>query len=161
MVLAGVGVGMTMPMLNLASQNAVPFVDMGTTTSTVGFARSMGSTLGIALFGAVFNIRLAAGLAAFERTGALPAGVDPAALVRDPTALNKLAPAVHHGVSGALASAIGDVYLVVLPIAVLCFLLAWCLREIPLRTQAAVTAPPPDVAVVVSVAPALVAGIEA
>lgn len=138
MVVLGLGVGATIPLINLAAQNAVEPEEIGTTTSTVGFARSIGSAFGIALFGAVLNSRLASGLASVIPAGSLPRGVSATRLVRSPTQLQRLPPALHDGTTHALASAISAVYVVALPIAVLAFVGAWFLRELPLRTVAPV-----------------------
>ncbi|HYD10806.1 MAG TPA: MDR family MFS transporter, partial [Acidimicrobiales bacterium] len=53
MLLLGFGIGMTMPTLSLAVQNAAPMADMGVATSSVNFFRSLGGSLGVAVFGAV------------------------------------------------------------------------------------------------------------
>jgi EmrB/QacA subfamily drug resistance transporter len=139
MVVLGLGVGATIPLINLAAQNAVIPSEIGTTTSTVGFARSIGSTLGIAVFGAVLNARLADGLRSVIPVGALPPGADPSELVRNPTQLEQLPEDLREVAGAALGSAISDVYLVALPLAVLAFLGAWFLRELPLRTVAPIT----------------------
>jgi hypothetical protein len=47
----GVGLGAAMPVSNLAVQNAVEAGVVGSATSLVQFVRSIGGTLGIALFG--------------------------------------------------------------------------------------------------------------
>jgi hypothetical protein len=138
-VVLGLGVGATIPLINLAAQNAVVPSEIGTTTSTVSFARSIGSTLGIAVFGAVLNARLADGLRAVIPVGSLPPGADPTELVRNPTQLEQLPADLRDAAGAALGSAISDVYLVALPLAALAFIGAWFLRELPLRTVAPIT----------------------
>src|SRR3546814_4287748 len=59
MVLLGIGLGLTMQTLVLATQNAVPISDLGAATAAVSFFRSLGGSIGVALFGALFNSRLA------------------------------------------------------------------------------------------------------
>ncbi len=54
-VLTGVGIGMIMPCYTIAVQNTVPYQVLGVATSLVVFARSIGGTLGLAIFGAVLN----------------------------------------------------------------------------------------------------------
>jgi EmrB/QacA subfamily drug resistance transporter len=61
MAVLGLGLGMTMQVLVLAVQNAAPYQHLGAATSGVTFFRSMGSVFGVALFGAIFTGRLAAG----------------------------------------------------------------------------------------------------
>lgn len=139
MVVLGLGVGATIPLINLAAQNAVVPAEIGTTTSTVNFARSIGSAFGIAIFGAVLNSRLTSELSSVFPPGSLPRGVSAAQVVRTPTQLERLPTAVHDRAVDALASAVSSVYVVALPLAILAFAAAWFLRELPLRTVAPVT----------------------
>ena len=62
MAIVGYGVGMTMPTLSLAAQNAVSGRDLGVVTSATTFFRSLGGALGVALFGAVLTARINADL---------------------------------------------------------------------------------------------------
>lgn len=55
MIIIGLGMGPAMPVFTLASQNAVKLSQLGVVTSLTQFARSMGSTIGVALFGAVLT----------------------------------------------------------------------------------------------------------
>ncbi|MBP7858196.1 MFS transporter, partial [Candidatus Saccharibacteria bacterium] len=59
MVLLGLGLGCVMPVTVLAVRNAVRKEELGTATSSVTFFRSIGSSLGAALFGAVLTNRIA------------------------------------------------------------------------------------------------------
>jgi EmrB/QacA subfamily drug resistance transporter len=59
MLILGLGLGMCMPVLTLAVQNALPFKDIGTGTSSNLFFRNMGSSFGTAIFGAILSNRLA------------------------------------------------------------------------------------------------------
>jgi EmrB/QacA subfamily drug resistance transporter len=58
MFVLGVGLGMVMQVLVLAVQNAVEYRDLGTGTSGATFFRSIGSSVGVAVFGTVFNNQL-------------------------------------------------------------------------------------------------------
>lgn len=62
MVITGFGLGITMPLYMLAVQNAVPYTILGTATSTTAFFRSIGGSVGLAVFGSVMNNRFAAEL---------------------------------------------------------------------------------------------------
>lgn len=53
MIVMGAGLGFTMPVFNLAVQNAVDIKMVGVATSTLQFLRSMGGAVGAAVFGAV------------------------------------------------------------------------------------------------------------
>ncbi|HET6551809.1 MAG TPA: MDR family MFS transporter, partial [Solirubrobacter sp.] len=54
MLVVGIGIGLVMQVLVLAVQNCSPPRDVGVATSTATFFRSMGGSLGVALFGAIF-----------------------------------------------------------------------------------------------------------
>jgi EmrB/QacA subfamily drug resistance transporter len=69
-VIIGVGLGAGVPVFNLAVQNAVEARVVGSASSMVQFVRSIGGTLGIALFGSVLSNGFAP---AFRQ--ALPAAV--------------------------------------------------------------------------------------
>jgi EmrB/QacA subfamily drug resistance transporter len=58
MVLAGLGVGMTMQNLVLAVQNSISVRDIGAATGAVTFFRSLGGAIGIQVLGFVFESRL-------------------------------------------------------------------------------------------------------
>ncbi|MPZ54217.1 MAG: DHA2 family efflux MFS transporter permease subunit [Acidimicrobiia bacterium] len=66
----GLGLGMVQPVIVIAVQSGVAIRDMGTATANVGFFRSMGAAIGVAVFGDVFNFQMAVGL-----ESVLPAGV--------------------------------------------------------------------------------------
>jgi EmrB/QacA subfamily drug resistance transporter len=55
MVVLGIGMGPTMPVFTLAAQNAVKMNQLGVVTSLTQFARSIGSTLGVAIFGSLLT----------------------------------------------------------------------------------------------------------
>jgi len=76
MFLVGVGLGPTIPLFTLAVQNAVQPRDIGGATALVTFARSMGTTIGVAVLGSVFATTLGHSLAA--RTDVIKAGLPPA-----------------------------------------------------------------------------------
>jgi MFS family permease len=58
----GVGIGMIFPTLTLSYQSAVEFRELGVATSLNQFCRSVGSTLGSALFGSILILRFVTGL---------------------------------------------------------------------------------------------------
>ena len=53
MLVVGLGMGCIMQVLVLAIQNALPYADLGVGTSSNTFFRSMGSAIGVAVFGAM------------------------------------------------------------------------------------------------------------
>src|SRR3546814_8661739 len=58
MALNGFGLGLVMPVMLVAIQNAVEPRDMGVGTASVSFFRTMGGSFGVALYGAVLIARL-------------------------------------------------------------------------------------------------------
>src|SRR5256885_616033 len=59
MIVLGLGMGPAMPVFTLAAQNAVGMSQLGVVTSLTQFARSIGSTLGVAVFGSLLTNRFA------------------------------------------------------------------------------------------------------
>jgi EmrB/QacA subfamily drug resistance transporter len=59
MLVIGLGMGCVMQVLVLAIQNSVPYRDLGVGTSSNAFFRSMGSSIGVAVFGALVTNMLA------------------------------------------------------------------------------------------------------
>jgi MFS family permease len=53
MVIAGLGMGLVQPVYTLAVQNSAPREHMGAATASAMFFRSIGSTLGVAIFGSL------------------------------------------------------------------------------------------------------------
>jgi EmrB/QacA subfamily drug resistance transporter len=62
MMIVGAGLGPTMPVFTIAAQNSVSYAQLGVVTSVVQFARSIGSTLGAALFGSLLINRFSSAL---------------------------------------------------------------------------------------------------
>jgi len=161
MVLVGAGVGMTMPILNLAVQNALPYRLLGVATSSTQFFRQIGGTLGIAVFGTMVTSHLSARL-----RDALPPDVRaaPAPMVAalenprvllSPSNLDRLREAFievmgargpglfDEAISasrGVLSEALTDVFTIGLAIAVAALAVSLLLRELPLRRTIAETA---------------------
>lgn len=130
MLVLGLGLGMVMQVLVLAVQNAVDYRDLGVATSGATLFRSIGGSLGVALFGAIF----AAGLAN-ELAGHLPAGT------RFPTAtdaagIDALPGEIRAIYLDAYIAALHPVFLSAAAVALLAFVLTLLLREVPLREAA-------------------------
>ncbi|WP_369931391.1 MDR family MFS transporter [Plantactinospora sp. BC1] len=127
MIVLGVGMGFLMQTSMLIAQNSVEQKDLGAASGAATFFRSIGGSFGISLFGAVFANRLADSAAGpMMAGGGEGAGVDPAAL-------RSLPPEQQHAVLGGLADAIGAVFVWAVPFALVVAVLAWFIKEIPLR----------------------------
>jgi len=156
-VVTGFGLGSIMPLYTIAVQNAVPYEILGVATSSTAFFRSIGGTVGLAVFGSVMNNRFAS-----DFMSALPARVKEIippdrldALVHNPQALVSveaqaqlrsmfdmfgsggaaLFEQVLSALRQALVSALGDVFLIASGILVIAFIINFFLKEIPLRKQ--------------------------
>ncbi len=62
MIVFGLGLGMSMPLFMLAVQNAVHYRFMGIATSTMQFLRSVGGTMGVAIFFSLIERQYSSGL---------------------------------------------------------------------------------------------------
>jgi MFS family permease len=133
MFILGIGIGMVMPVLTLAVQNAVERKDLGAATSSVTFFRSIGSSLGAAIFGAILTNRLA-----YHITHTIHGAAGTAAaksLTTSAASLKTLPPDTLHKVLTAFANSFHDVFLFGIPFAALSFIVALFLRESPLKTS--------------------------
>lgn len=136
----GIGMGLMMPVLSLATQNAAPQRYLGRVSGFTQFFQLTGGAIGIGVIGALFNARLASSL-----QSSLPADlvdvISPAKLV-DPefesaliaeigrTAWEVVEPAVQ----GAVAIAITDNFLLAVGVLVVAVLAILRMREVPLKT---------------------------
>ena len=66
MAFIGFGLGLVMPVMNLAIQNEFEQKDLGVATSSVQLFRGLGSTIGIAIFGAMLTSGLTSNLAGIQ-----------------------------------------------------------------------------------------------
>ncbi len=133
-ILMGIGMGMLMPPLSVSMQNAVPFNDLGVVTAAGAFFRSLGQTIGVALYGALMASKLRSELA--ERIDPETIGnLDLSELTGSPKKIRELPPELQTPVIESIAHSVHLVYLAAVPMALLVVAIAWRLREIPLRTQ--------------------------
>jgi hypothetical protein len=132
MIVLGIGIGCCMQTLTINVQNTVAYADLGVATSGVTFFRTLGSSFGAAVFGTVYSNVLGNTLPA--AIAASP-GVNPAAAGTPKTLhaypADQIAPIID-----AYAHAIHIVFLAAVPVAVVAFVLALFLKEVPLRGTA-------------------------
>jgi EmrB/QacA subfamily drug resistance transporter len=135
LVVLGAGIGMSMQVLVLIVQNTVDFADLGVATGGVTFFRTIGSSFGAAVFGSLFNNFLHSRVAdAIAKSGAPPEAA------QSPDALHRLAPEVAAPIAAAYADALDLVFLCAAPVAVVGFVLALTLKQVPLRNNDVSTA---------------------
>jgi len=154
MMIVGLGLGPTMPVFTLAAQNAVKMSQLGVVTSLTQFARSIGSTLGVAIFGTILTNRFAPAVLAALPPGvkaALPADrlaqfLNPQALLNPQAAeimrqqLLALGPqgaqiyeTLLQAIKLALVSALHDVFLLGAVLSACGVVTVMFLKELPLR----------------------------
>jgi EmrB/QacA subfamily drug resistance transporter len=141
MFVIGVGVGGVMQVLVIAVQNAVAWQDLGVATSSNTFFRSMGGSFGVSVFGAVLTARVRHWL--FVLSPPAVRAHLPTHLTSSPN-LRTLPPVVARILVQSYAHALRTVYLVAIPISAIGVLLAFRLREVPLRRSAHVELTPAE-----------------
>lgn len=151
-ILVGLGLGLCMQILLLATQSSLPVNDMAAGTASVVFFRNLGGATGVAAFGAVMvgrlNTRLAeaAAQARARMTQDAEAGVDSGArelsigLSRagesaqgSPELVHALPAPIREVVVGAFDHAMQGVFLAGVPIAVIGLLTVLFMKGVPLR----------------------------
>jgi EmrB/QacA subfamily drug resistance transporter len=155
LALLGVAIGMIFPTLTLSYQSAVEFRELGVATSLNQFCRSMGSTLGSAVFGSILILRFVTGLHG-EVPGDVAAWLDSpsGAGLRDPqSVLNpsasevlrqqlaqafpaapQLGDLVLNAIRDSLGSALHVVFVIGACVMLVGFLSSIVWREVPMRT---------------------------
>ncbi len=130
MALLGIGMGMVMQNLILIAQNDAPAQDLGVATATVNFTRSLGGSVGTAVFGAIMSASLATRL-----RGGLPDGtdIDPSAIQGSPQTILALEPEVREVVVTAFSDSVSLVFVVGVPLSIVAFVLMLLVPEHPLR----------------------------
>ena len=141
----GAGLGLSMQTIVIALQNSVDFKDMGVATSANTFFRSIGGTIGVAIFGTIYANRLShylpIGITKLQQTNpAALAGATPqkfAELQQNTAVLKSFSPQLQSTVLHSFVQSFHVVFLTAAPVTALGFLFAMLLREVPLRTGAA------------------------
>jgi predicted MFS family arabinose efflux permease len=134
MIVVGVGLGLFMQVMTLAIQNSVDRSQLGTATSSATFFRSLGSSFGGALFGAILVSRLTHHLAVL-----LPKQAGPHLSIKGiqtgAAGIHSLPPPIAHDVLEAFSRSFHDMFLLSIPFALLAFVAALFLKEVPLRSS--------------------------
>lgn len=134
MAVLGAGIGLVMPVLVLAVQNAVRPADLGTATSANNYFRQIGGSVGAAIFGTLFADRLADALA--DRVP--PGSGGPAdAESLTPQLVHALPAPLREGYVLAYADAMPRIFLYLVPVLLLGTLIALFLKETPLLSASA------------------------
>ncbi|MFD3696633.1 MDR family MFS transporter [Streptomyces sp. NPDC058646] len=143
MALTGLGLGMMMQNLVLATQNQVAPEDLGAASSVVTFFRSLGGAMGVSALGAVMANRVTH----YVQDGLAALGPKAAAMGHGGTAdggipdLGKLPAPVREVVESAYGHGVGDVFLYAAPFALLGLVLVLFIKEVALKSKPSAHAP--------------------
>ena len=145
-IVLGAGMGMTMQIMILATQNAVPADSIGTGTAAVTFFRSLGGAFGTSLFGAVFVGGLTHWIPLLV-PGAAEAGIHVNGnFSMSPAELHAFPPHVQHGILDSFVRSLHTVFLVGVPIATVTCVATLFLKQLPLRSASGLERPSEDLA---------------
>jgi MFS family permease len=143
-ILVGAGLGLSMQTIVIALQNAIDFKHMGVATSANTFFRSVGSTIGVAIFGTIYANRLAhylpamiAELGSRNPSAVAAATPDKLAQLRNNSEIIKtFSPELQQGVVHSFVLSFHDVFRAAAPVTAIGFVVALFLRETTLRSGA-------------------------
>ena len=145
MIVVGLGLGAVLQTYTLVVQNAVSRGDLSVATAATQLSRSIGATLGTAIFGTIMASGMATevpkhlppdalnGQQAEQFSGGGSGGVG---AVLDPSTLTQLPNAVAMGIREGLAAAMHPVFVTGLPIIAAAFMATLFIKALPLRTLA-------------------------
>ncbi len=128
----GIGMGFLMQITSLIVQNSVPQQDMGVASSSRAFFQQIGGSLGVSVFGVIFFRRFSSAMAA-----SLPGAHFGGSQNLDPATINSLPGNVKTAAFEAISHAIVGVFWWTIPATLAVFVLALCVKEIPLRGRIA------------------------
>jgi EmrB/QacA subfamily drug resistance transporter len=141
MVVVGLGLGAVLQTYTLVVQNATTREELGVATSITQLSRSLGATVGTAIFGTVMTGGLAREIpehlppGTAESAQSLTGGSGVGAVL-DPGTFAELPPAVVDGIREALAASLHPVFVAGVPIIAAAFVASLFIRELPLRKVA-------------------------
>ncbi len=132
MFVLGIGIGLAMQVLTIIVQNTARYEDLGVATSAVTFFRTLGSSFGTAVFGAIYSNGLTSRL---RSAVARSPEVNPKAITT-PEALHRYPDAAIRLIVAAYSDTLHVVFLSAVPVAVLGFVVSLFLKQVPLRGAA-------------------------
>ncbi|WP_371598985.1 MDR family MFS transporter [Streptomyces sp. NBC_00564] len=131
MAVLGAGMGCLMQITMLVAQNSVEMKDMGVASSTSTLARTLGSSFGVAIMGALFNNRVQHEMA--ERAGAIGSKVTEQSAQLDAASLAKLPAPAREAYQYAVSSGTHSAFLLGAVVAVVALAAAVFVKEVPLK----------------------------
>ncbi|MEV0324256.1 MDR family MFS transporter [Streptomyces sp. NPDC050658] len=131
MAVLGAGMGCLMQITMLVAQNSVEMKDMGVGSSSTTLFRTLGSSFGVAIMGALFNNRVQDVMA--ERAGSMGGNVTEKSAQLDAASLAKLPEAVRDAYQHAVSAGTHSAFLLGAAVGVVALIAALFVKEVPLR----------------------------
>ncbi|AYN40081.1 DHA2 family efflux MFS transporter permease subunit [Streptomyces dangxiongensis] len=131
MAVLGAGMGCLMQITMLVAQNSVQMKDMGVASSSATLFRTLGSSFGVAIMGALFNHRVQDVMS--ERAGAVGSKLTEKSAQLDAASLAKLPKAAREAYQHAVSEGTHSAFLLGAVIAVLVLVAALFVKEVPLK----------------------------
>lgn len=131
MAVLGAGMGCLMQITMLVAQNSVEMKDMGVASSSATLFRTLGSSFGVAIMGALFNSRVEDTMA--SRAGELGGKVTEQSAQLDADSLAKLPEAVRDAYQHAVSAGTHSAFLLGAVIGAAALIAALFVKEVPLR----------------------------
>ncbi|MEV8604165.1 MDR family MFS transporter [Streptomyces griseoviridis] len=131
MAVVGLGMGCLMQITMLVAQNSVDMKDMGVASSSTTLFRTLGSSFGVAVMGALFNNRVQDVMS--ERAGSLGSKITEKSAQLDAASLAKLPAAAREAYQHAVSSGTHSAFLLGSVVAVLALVAAVFVKEVALR----------------------------
>lgn len=141
MIVVGLGVGGLMQPSSLIAQNSIRLRDMGAGMGANTFLRTIGMSLGTAIFGTIYTGRLTDHLT--NTLGPAGAKFTSGGAQLPPSLMDKLPIGVQHAIQGAVTSGIDGIFMGGAIAAAIGLLVAFLLRDVELKGPE--TKPEPDV----------------
>ncbi|ANH92738.1 MULTISPECIES: MDR family MFS transporter [unclassified Streptomyces] len=131
MAVLGAGMGCLMQVTMLVAQNSVEMKDMGVASSSTTLFRTLGSSFGVAIMGALFNNRVQHEMT--ERAGAAGSKMTEKSAQLDAASLAKLPAAAREAYQHAVSSGTHSAFLLGSVVGVVALIAAVFVKEVPLK----------------------------
>ncbi|MGI5436988.1 MDR family MFS transporter [Streptomyces shenzhenensis] len=131
MAVLGLGMGCLMQITMLVAQNSVQMKDMGVASSSTTLFRTLGSSFGVAIMGALFNHRVQDAMA--ERAGSAGRQLTEQSAQLDAASLAKLPAAAREAYQHAVSAGTHSAFLLGTAVAVIVLIAAVFVKEVPLK----------------------------
>ncbi|MFE1286207.1 MDR family MFS transporter [Streptomyces sp. NPDC058751] len=131
MAVLGLGMGCLMQVTMLVAQNSVEMKDMGVASSSTTLLRTLGSSFGVAIMGALFNHRVQDVMA--ERAGALGSKITEQSAQLDAASLAKLPAAAREAYQHAVSAGTHSAFVLGAAVAVIVVVASLFVKEVALK----------------------------